>query len=58
VVEQSVGLALKHARYGYILETGRVVLEGSADDLGDREVLSSRYLGGSAPRLVATNPQI
>jgi branched-chain amino acid transport system ATP-binding protein len=58
VVEQSVGLALKHARYGYILENGRVVLEGSADDLGDREVLSSRYLGGSAPRLVATNPQI
>jgi len=58
VVEQSVGLALKHASYGYILENGRVVLEGSADDLGDREVLSSRYLGGSVPRLVATNPQI
>jgi len=58
VVEQSVGLALEHARYGYILENGRVVLEGSADDLGDREVLSSRYLGGGAPRLVATNLQI
>jgi branched-chain amino acid transport system ATP-binding protein len=58
VVEQSVTLALKHASYGYILETGRVVLEGSADDLGDREALSSRYLGGSAPRLVATNAQI
>ena len=36
----------------------RLVLEGSAYDLGDREVLSSRYLGGSAPRLVTTNPQI
>jgi branched-chain amino acid transport system ATP-binding protein len=48
VVEQNVSLALKHARYGYILENGAVVLEGTAANLSDRELVSSRYLGGAA----------
>ena len=52
VVEQNVSLALKHAAYGYILENGTVALEGSAVELADRELVSSRYLGGGAPRLV------
>jgi branched-chain amino acid transport system ATP-binding protein len=47
VVEQNVSLALKHAGYGYILENGRVVLEGTAATLSDRELVSSRYLGGA-----------
>ncbi len=47
VVEQSVTLALKHACYGYILENGRVVLEGQAAELANRELVSSRYLGGA-----------
>jgi branched-chain amino acid transport system ATP-binding protein len=50
VVEQNVSLALKHASYGYVLESGRVVQEGEARVLLDRENLSKRYLGaGSAP---------
>ena len=50
VVEQNVPLALKHASYGYILESGQVVLEGAAADLADRELVTSRYLGGAAVR--------
>jgi branched-chain amino acid transport system ATP-binding protein len=49
VVEQNVSLALKHAGYGYILENGAVVLQGTAADLADRELVSSRYLGGASP---------
>jgi branched-chain amino acid transport system ATP-binding protein len=48
VVEQNVSLALKHAAYGYILENGAVALEGPAADLADRELVSSRYLGGAS----------
>ena len=48
VVEQNVMLALKHAAYGYVLESGRLVEEGVADTLLDRENLSQRYLGGAA----------
>jgi branched-chain amino acid transport system ATP-binding protein len=47
VVEQNAALALKHAAYAYVLENGRVVLEGTPAALGDRAVLSSRYLGGA-----------
>ncbi len=47
VVEQNVTLALKHASYGYVLENGSVVLEGTAAELADRELVSSRYLGGA-----------
>ena len=51
VVEQNVSLALKHAAYGYVLENGAVVLQGAAAELADRELVSSRYLGGhAAPR--------
>jgi branched-chain amino acid transport system ATP-binding protein len=39
-------LALKHARYGYVLESGRLVEEGEAAVLLNRQNLSKRYLGG------------
>jgi branched-chain amino acid transport system ATP-binding protein len=52
-VEQNVSLALKHASYGYVLESGRIVLEGNATNLADREVISSRYLGASGKDAVA-----
>ena len=32
VVEQNASAALKHSDRGYVLETGEVILEGSADD--------------------------
>ncbi|NEI74570.1 ATP-binding cassette domain-containing protein [Rhizobium lusitanum] len=47
VVEQNVSLALRHAAYGYVLESGKLVQEGNAESLMDREKLSKRYLGGS-----------
>jgi len=48
VVEQNVALALKHASYAYVIENGCIALEGTAAALADRDLVSSRYLGGSA----------
>lgn len=47
VVEQNVPLALKHASYGYVLENGKLALQGTAAELSDRDLVSSRYLGGN-----------
>lgn len=46
LVEQLVEKALKHADYGYLLETGAIGGEGRAADLGDSELLRRIYLGG------------
>jgi len=46
IVEQNVGLALRYAEYVYVLENGRVALEGTRDTIGTREEISARYLGG------------
>ncbi|WP_323015754.1 ABC transporter ATP-binding protein [Devosia sp.] len=46
VVEQNVSLALRHASYGYVLESGRITQHGPAESLLDRDELSKRYLGG------------
>ncbi|MGB3407662.1 MAG: ABC transporter ATP-binding protein [Jannaschia sp.] len=46
IVEQNVGLALDHASYVYVLENGRVTLEGPPATIGSREDISARYLGG------------
>jgi branched-chain amino acid transport system ATP-binding protein len=45
LVEQNAAMALKYADRGYVLETGRIVLQGSAKELlGDNEVKRA-YLG-------------
>jgi branched-chain amino acid transport system ATP-binding protein len=36
---------LKYARYGYVLENGRVVLDGDAKTLGENEDVKEFYLG-------------
>ena len=41
-------MALKLARYGYILENGRVVLDGDAESLRGNEDVKEFYLGLSA----------
>jgi branched-chain amino acid transport system ATP-binding protein len=41
-------MALKYARYGYILESGRVVLDGEAKTLAENEDVKEFYLGLSA----------
>ena len=45
VVEQNANVALSHADYGYIMESGRVVLEGTAANLRDNPDVREFYLG-------------
>jgi branched-chain amino acid transport system ATP-binding protein len=49
LVEQLVEKALKHAHYGYLLETGAIGGEGPAVELGNSDLLRRIYLGGSEP---------
>jgi branched-chain amino acid transport system ATP-binding protein len=44
-VEQNARLALKYAHRGYVLETGRIILEGPAKDLAQKEEVKKAYLG-------------
>ncbi|MBN1375191.1 MAG: ABC transporter ATP-binding protein [Dehalococcoidia bacterium] len=48
LVEQNVRVALNTAHYGYVMENGRVVLDGSADYLKGREDIKEFYIGISA----------
>ncbi|MDT8272441.1 MAG: ABC transporter ATP-binding protein [Desulfomonilia bacterium] len=45
LVEQNAKLALNIADYGYIMETGRIVLEGTSRDLRENEDVQELYLG-------------
>ena len=46
LVEQNARMALKAADYGYIMENGKVVLDGTAADLANNEDVKEFYLGG------------
>jgi branched-chain amino acid transport system ATP-binding protein len=46
LVEQNAKLALEVSSYGYVLETGRIVLEGPSQDLRANPRLKATYLGG------------
>ena len=48
LVEQNVRIALSIAHYGYVMENGRVVLDGSADFLKNNEDVKEFYMGLSA----------
>jgi branched-chain amino acid transport system ATP-binding protein len=45
LAEQNTNIALRYAKYGYILENGRVVLDGEAGALRDNEDVKEFYLG-------------
>jgi branched-chain amino acid transport system ATP-binding protein len=45
VVEQNANLALAHAARAYVLEVGRVVVEGPSDELRKNESVRRSYLG-------------
>ncbi|MER8579512.1 ABC transporter ATP-binding protein [Mesorhizobium sp. M1423] len=47
LAEQNANLALRYADHGYILENGRVVLAGTAEELRAREDVQDFYLGGA-----------
>jgi branched-chain amino acid transport system ATP-binding protein len=50
LAEQNTYMALKFARYGYILENGRVVMDGEAGALAANEDVKEFYLGVSEGR--------
>jgi branched-chain amino acid transport system ATP-binding protein len=48
LAEQNTSIALRFADFGYILENGRVVMEGSAEELRSNEDVKEFYLGLSS----------
>jgi branched-chain amino acid transport system ATP-binding protein len=50
LAEQNTNMALRYARYGYILENGRVVMDGDAKSLSENEDVKEFYLGISDGR--------
>jgi branched-chain amino acid transport system ATP-binding protein len=46
LVEQNARMALSVASYGYVMEQGKVVLDGTAEALADNEDVKEFYLGG------------
>ena len=47
LAEQNTNVALRFAHYGYILESGRVVMDGPAADLRENQDVKEFYLGMS-----------
>ena len=45
LAEQNTNVALRFAHYGYILESGRVVMDGTAEDLRENPDVKEFYLG-------------
>jgi branched-chain amino acid transport system ATP-binding protein len=45
IAEQNTNMALRYATYGYIMETGRIVMDGEASSLRENEDVKEFYLG-------------
>jgi len=45
IAEQNTNAALKYAHFGYILESGRVVMDGPAAELRENQDVKEFYLG-------------
>ena len=59
LVEQNARMALSVASYGYIMEQGKIVLDGTAEALGRNEDVKEFYLGGHGDaRKILQEPQI
>ena len=46
LIEQNANMALKTAHIGYVLETGRLTMSGSGEELLEDEAVKKAYLGG------------
>jgi len=46
LVEQNANMALELASYGYVLENGKLALEGPASELQQNDMVKKAYLGG------------
>ena len=45
LAEQNTNMALRYADYGYIMESGRIMMDGAAEDLRNNEDVKEFYLG-------------
>ena len=45
LAEQNATIALRFAQYGYVMESGRIVLDGDAKTISDNEDIKEFYLG-------------
>src|SRR5438034_891016 len=45
LAEQNATMALRFAQYGYVMENGRIVLDGDARTIGENEDIKEFYLG-------------
>jgi branched-chain amino acid transport system ATP-binding protein len=52
LVEQNARMGLSVADHGFVLETGRIVLDGRPDALWGNEAIRAAYLGGHAKATV------
>jgi branched-chain amino acid transport system ATP-binding protein len=50
LVDQSASLAFSLCERAYVVETGRIVLEGASRELAGRDEVRSAYLGGTETR--------
>jgi branched-chain amino acid transport system ATP-binding protein len=48
LVEQNANMALQIAHYGYVMENGKIVMEGAAKDLSENPDVKEFYLGIAA----------
>jgi branched-chain amino acid transport system ATP-binding protein len=46
LVEQNAAMALALSQHGYVLETGKIILDGKARDLVNHDLVREAYLGG------------
>jgi branched-chain amino acid transport system ATP-binding protein len=46
LVEQNAAMALAICHRGYVLETGKIILSGTAAELGGNDLVRQAYLGG------------
>ncbi|MCL2812027.1 MAG: ABC transporter ATP-binding protein [Clostridia bacterium] len=52
LIEQNANAALKAAAYGYVMETGRITIEGTGEELLVNQAVRDAYLGKAANRSV------
>jgi branched-chain amino acid transport system ATP-binding protein len=50
LAEQNASMALRFAQYGYVMENGRIVLDGDATVIADNEDIKEFYLGLSGEK--------
>jgi branched-chain amino acid transport system ATP-binding protein len=55
LVEQNARTALSVADRGYVLETGRLIVEGKPDTLWNNEEVRAAYLGGRVTGAASAN---